>query len=209
MNNELIIRDLGQQDYEPVWHAMQTFTRERDENATDEVWFVEHPPVYTQGVSGKAEHILETHGIPVVQANRGGQVTYHGPGQVVVYVLLNIARKKIGVRQLVAFLENAVIELLATYEIKGEPRADAPGVYVEGKKLAALGLRVSRGCSYHGLALNVDMDLTPFGWINPCGYRNLEVTSLRELGIGDSMDTVKATLAGILARNMGYTSRRI
>lgn len=208
MNKILIIRELGRRDYEPVWHEMQAFTRERDQNTADEVWFVEHPPVYTQGVSGKAEHILDAHGIPVVQANRGGQVTYHGPGQIVMYVLLNIVRRKIGVRQLVTLLENTVVELLAGYGIKGEPRADAPGVYVDGKKLAALGLRVSRGCSYHGLALNVDMDLTPFDWINPCGYRNLEVTSLRELGIGDSMDAVKTKLAAILAENMGYTIRR-
>src|SRR5688500_266023 len=174
----LIVRELGRRDYESVWKEMQDFTGKRDESTVDELWFVEHPPVYTQGVSGKAEHVLDAHDIPVVQSNRGGQVTYHGPGQVVAYVLFDLKRRKMGMRDLVNQLENAVITLLKGYGISAVARRDAPGVYVNDTKVAALGLRVSRGCSYHGLALNVDMDLTPFDWINPCGYKELKVTQL-------------------------------
>jgi lipoyl(octanoyl) transferase len=209
MNNELIVRDLGRRDYESVWQAMQDFTKGRDDSTVDELWFVEHPPVYTQGVSGKAEHVLDAHGIPVVQSNRGGQVTYHGPGQIVAYVLFDLRRRKMGVRDLVSRLENAVIGLLNTYGVASAARKDAPGVYVDGAKVAALGLRVSQGCSYHGLALNVDMDLTPFQWINPCGYRELQVTRLRDLGIDDSLPEIKAKLLDILAADMGYTIRPV
>lgn len=205
MNSPLIVRNLGRRDYEPVWREMEAFTRERTADTVDELWFVEHPPVYTQGVGGKAEHVLDSHGIPVVRTNRGGQVTYHGPGQIVAYVLLDIRRKKINVRQLVSHLERAVIELLQGYGIAAEARADAPGVYVDGDKVAALGLRVSRGCSYHGLALNVDIDLSPFDWINPCGYQGLKVTRMRDLGITDSRDAIRAKLERILAGEMGYT----
>jgi lipoyl(octanoyl) transferase len=205
--NELIVRELGRRDYESVWQAMQDFTKARDDSTADELWFVEHPPVYTQGVSGKAEHVLDPHGIPVVQSNRGGQVTYHGPGQVVAYVLFDLRRKKMGVRDLVSQLENAVIGLLQGYGVNATARKDAPGVYVDGAKVAALGLRVSQGCSYHGLALNVDMDLTPFQWINPCGYRELKVTRLRDLGIHDSLPEIKAKLLDFLAADMGYTIR--
>jgi lipoyl(octanoyl) transferase len=203
--HELIIRELGRRDYASVWKEMQDFTKTRDESTVDELWFVEHPPVYTQGVSGKAEHVLDPHGIPVVQSNRGGQVTYHGPGQIVAYVLFDLRRKKMGVRDLVSQLENAVINLLQVYGIAAAARKDAPGVYVDNAKVAALGLRVSQGCSYHGLALNVDMDLTPFQWINPCGYKELRVTQLRDLGIKDSISQIKARLQNILAGNMGYT----
>jgi lipoyl(octanoyl) transferase len=209
MNNELIIRDLGRQDYEPVWQRMQAFTRERDESSIDELWFVEHPPVYTQGVSGKAEHVLDAHGIPVIQSNRGGQVTYHGPGQIVAYVLFDLRRHKMGIRALVTTLETAVISLLAGYHIEAQARSDAPGVYIEGRKVAALGLRISQGCSYHGLALNVDMDLKPFEWINPCGYKELQVTQLKDLGVGDSMAQIKQKLLNILAAKMGYTIRAV
>lgn len=201
----LIVRNLGRRDYEPVWREMEAFTRGRTAETVDELWFVEHPPVYTQGVGGKAEHVLDPHGIPVVRTNRGGQVTYHGPGQIVAYVLLDIRRKKINVRQLVSHLERAVIELLQGYGIAAEARADAPGVYVDGDKVAALGLRVSRGCSYHGLALNVDIDLSPFDWINPCGYQGLKVTRMRDLGITDSRDAIREKLERILAGRMGYT----
>jgi lipoyl(octanoyl) transferase len=207
--NELIVRELGRRDYESVWQAMQDFTKARDDSTADELWFVEHPPVYTQGVSGKAEHVLDPHGIPVVQSNRGGQVTYHGPGQVVAYVLFDLRRKKMGVRDLVSQLENAVIGLLQGYGVNATARKDAPGVYVDGAKVAALGLRVSQGCSYHGLALNVDMDLTPFQWINPCGYRELKVTRLRDLGIHDSLPEIKAKLLDFLAADMGYTIRPV
>lgn len=206
--NELIVRELGRRDYGSVWHEMQDFTRGRDQSTVDELWFVEHPPVYTQGVSGKAEHVLDPHGIPVVQSNRGGQVTYHGPGQVVGYVLFDLRRRKMGVRDLVSQLENAVIGLLQGYGINAAARKDAPGVYVDGAKVAALGLRVSQGCSYHGLALNVDMDLTPFQWINPCGYKELKVTQLRDLGVDAPLPVIKNKLLNILASNMGYTTRQ-
>jgi lipoyl(octanoyl) transferase len=208
MNNDLIVRELGLRDYESVWKDMQAFTKERAATTVDELWFVEHPPVYTQGVSGKAEHVLDAHGIPVVQSNRGGQVTYHGPGQIVAYVLFDLRRRKMGIRDLVSELENAVIGLLKDYGITAAARRDAPGVYVNDSKVAALGLRISQGCSYHGLALNADMDLTPFQWINPCGYKELKVTQLKELGIKDSLPEIKAKLLGILINNMGYTNRR-
>lgn len=205
MSNVLIVRNLGRRDYESVWREMEAFTRERTADTVDELWFVEHPSVYTQGVGGKAEHVLDPHGIPVVRTNRGGQVTYHGPGQIVAYTLLDIRRKKINVRQLVSHLERAVIELLQDYGVAAEARADAPGVYVDGDKVAALGLRVSRGCSYHGLALNVDVNLSPFDWINPCGYQGLKVTRMRDLGITESRDAIRAKLERILAGEMGYT----
>jgi lipoyl(octanoyl) transferase len=208
MSNELIVRELGRRDYESVWQEMQAFTKEREESTVDELWFVEHPPVYTQGVSGKAEHVLDAHDIPVVQSNRGGQVTYHGPGQIVAYVLFDLRRRKMGIRDLVSQLENAVITLLKGYGISAAARRDAPGVYVDNTKVAALGLRVSRGCSYHGLALNVDMDLTPFQWINPCGYKELKVTQLKDLGIKDQVSGIKDKLLKILAGNMGYTIRQ-
>ncbi|HEX7028743.1 MAG TPA: lipoyl(octanoyl) transferase LipB [Gammaproteobacteria bacterium] len=205
MKNPLIIRDLGTRDYEPIWREMEAFTRGRDADTADELWFVEHPPVFTQGVGGRTEHVIDPHDIPVIRTNRGGQVTYHGPGQIVVYVLFDIRRRKLNVRQLVSHLEQAVIGLLGEYGVAAVARADAPGVYVNGDKIAALGLRVSRGCSYHGLALNVDGDLKPFDWINPCGYQGLKVTRMRDLGIADSRDTVREKLARILARQMGYT----
>ncbi len=208
VHNALIVRELGPRDYESVWKEMQEFTRIRDASSIDELWFVEHPPVYTQGVSGKAEHVLDAHDIPVVQSNRGGQITYHGPGQIVAYVLFDLKRRKMGIRDLVSQLENAVIALLKGYGISAAARRDAPGVYVNDTKVAALGLRVSRGCSYHGLALNVDMDLMPFQWINPCGYKELKVTQLKDLGIKDSLPDIRSKLLGIIADNMGYTIRQ-
>ncbi len=204
MKEQLIVRDFGRREYQPVAQQMQRFTEGRNAETVDELWWLEHPQVYTQGVSGKAQHVLDAHGIPVIQTNRGGQVTYHGPGQIVAYVLFDLRRRNLGIRQLVTQLEQAVIDLLAGYTVEAVARPDAPGVYVDGRKIAALGLRVSRGASYHGLSLNVDMDLQPFQWINPCGYRNLEVTQLRDLGIDDSLDTVKHKLLTILAANMGY-----
>jgi lipoyl(octanoyl) transferase len=177
---ELFIRHLGRQPYESVWLDMQRFTDQRDNHTRDEIWTVEHPPVFTLGKSGKTEHLLNTGDISVVQVDRGGQVTYHGPGQLVVYVLLDLNRLKLGVRELVTRLENSVIDLLSEYGVQAESRQDAPGVYVAGRKIAALGLRVRRGCCFHGLALNVDMDLAPFSRINPCGYEGLEVTQLAD-----------------------------
>lgn len=175
------IRKLGVADYLETWQAMKDFTDRRDARTEDELWLLQHPPVFTQGQAGKAEHVLAPGDIPVVQVDRGGQVTYHGPGQLVVYPLLDLRRLRISVRGLVQALEAAVIETVAAYGIEAYGRRDAPGVYVEGRKLAAVGLRIRRNCSYHGLAINVDMDLEPFGRINPCGFEGLEVTQLRQL----------------------------
>ena len=200
----LRLRRLGQVDYAACLAAMQDFTDRRDQDTSDELWLVQHPPVFTLGLAGKAEHVLDAGDIPVVQCDRGGQVTYHGPGQVVLYTLLDLKRADIGVKALVTTLEQAVIDLLATLGIDGERRAGAPGVYVAGAKIAALGLRVRRGCAYHGLSLNVAMDLAPFERINPCGYAGLAVTDLRTLApaaadpqrIGECLARTLATLLG-------------
>lgn len=176
-----LVRHLGQVDYESTWRAMQKFTDERYDGTGDEVWFLEHPPVFTLGLNGKREHLLAPGDIPVVHVDRGGQVTYHGPGQLVVYPLLDLRRLRIGIRDLVAALENAVIELCADLGIHAEARRDARGVYIDGRKLASIGLRIRRGCSYHGLALNVVNDLEPFSRINPCGYQGLQLTRLADL----------------------------
>lgn len=181
MQNTLIIRQLNQLDYTQVWQAMQNFTDNRSENDADELWFVEHPPVFTQGQAGKEEHLLMPGDIPVVKVDRGGQVTYHGPGQQVVYFMIDLKRKKIGVRQLVTLIENGIVAALADFNINAYAKADAPGVYVDEKKIASLGLRVRKGCSFHGLALNVNMDLSPFLRINPCGYAGLEMIQTCDL----------------------------
>lgn len=174
------IRDLGLVSYEETWKKMQSFTENRDESSIDEVWLLEHPPVFTQGQAGKAEHLLNTGDIPVVKVDRGGQVTYHGPGQLVAYILVDIKRAKIGVRDLVTGIENAIISTLKNYELIASARPDAPGVYVDtNKKIASLGLRIKRGCSFHGLALNIDMDLEPFLRINPCGYAGMEMVQMK------------------------------
>jgi len=172
------LRRLGIAEYEPVWRRMQAYTDQRNESAADELWLVQHPPVFTQGQAGKAEHVLAPGEIPVIQVDRGGQVTYHGPGQIVAYPLVDISRKGIGVRDFVCRIEEAIIRVLAQYGVNGERIAGAPGIYVDGSKIASLGLRVRRGCTFHGLALNVDMDLEPFQRINPCGYAGLQVTQL-------------------------------
>ncbi len=183
----LHIRRLGRVPYEPTWHAMrdQTLARTGDAGAEapDELWLLEHPPVFTQGQAGKPEHLLQDIGVPVVPIDRGGQITYHGPGQVVIYLLLDLQRRQIKVRDLVHRIEQAVINLLAEYGVQAERRAGAPGVYVSDAKVAALGLRIRNGCSYHGVSLNVDMDLSPFAAINPCGYAGMAVTQLRDLGV--------------------------
>lgn len=178
---QLIVRQLGLKDYQTTWQLMQDFTQTRDEHTADELWWVEHPSVFTQGQAGKAEHLLVPGDIPVVQADRGGQVTYHGPGQLVGYTLINIRRKGIGVRQLVNILENSIVNILKPFDIKAYPKPDAPGVYVDNSKIASLGLRIRRGCSFHGLALNVNMDLSPFLRINPCGYQGLQMTQTSQL----------------------------
>lgn len=179
---------------------MQVFTDVRDATSRDEIWFLEHPPVFTMGMNGKYEHVLAPAEIPVVQIDRGGQVTYHGPGQLVVYPLLDVRRLGIGVRQLVVALENAVIAMVAQWNIQAIGCRDAPGIYVDGRKLASIGLRIRRGCSYHGLALNVAMDLEPFQRINPCGYQGLEVTDLRSLGVTATVESVARTFSSHLLR---------
>ena len=178
--DKILVRHLGLQPYEPVSQAMHDFTDMRDDTTPDEIWLVEHLPVFTQGQAGRAEHLLMTGDIPVIQSDRGGQVTYHGPGQQVMYVLLNLKRRKLGVRELVTLLEQTVVNTLAEYGIDAHPRADAPGVYVGEMKICSLGLRIRKGCSFHGLALNINMDLTPFQRINPCGYAGMEMTQMRQ-----------------------------
>jgi len=184
-----ILKYLGQIDYVAVWDAMRAFTAARTPETPDEIWFCQHPPVFTLGQAGRRDHLLTDIGIPVVQVDRGGQVTYHGPGQIVVYVLLDLRRRGYGIKDLVRRLEETVIALLASHEVAAERIAGAPGVYVGGAKIAALGLRVRNGCTYHGLSLNVDMDLAPFSAINPCGYAGMRVTSMRELGQCVSLDS--------------------
>ncbi len=181
-----MVKNLGRQDYEPVWKAMHTFTDERGENTCDEVWLVEHNPVFTQGQAGKEEHVLAAGDIPIVKSDRGGQVTYHGPGQLVAYVLINLRRKNIGVRELVTHIENTVINTLRHFNVESAARPDAPGVYVDNKKICSLGLRIRKGCSFHGLALNINMDLSPFLRINPCGYAGMEMIQLHDL-VKDNM----------------------
>lgn len=205
INQQLLVRQLGRQGYEQTWHAMQAFTAARDEDQIDEFWVVEHAPVFTQGRNGKPEHILNPGDIPVVPIDRGGQVTYHGPGQLVIYTLIDLSRRKLGIRALVTAIENAIITLLETHNIAAHARPDAPGVYVGEAKIAALGLRVSRGKSFHGLSLNVDMDLEPFSRINPCGYADLKVTQLATFGVGVSLEQVAWSLCEQLAYQAGYT----
>jgi len=190
----ILIRNLGLQPYAPVSQEMHDFTDRRDDDTPDEIWLVEHPPVFTQGQAGKAEHVLAAGDIPVIQSDRGGQVTYHGPGQQVMYVLINLKRRKIGVRELVTLLENTVINTLAQLDIVANARPDAPGVYVDGKKICSLGLRIRKGCSFHGLALNIDMDLAPFMRINPCGYAGMEMTQVSKLVENANMDKIRTIL---------------
>jgi lipoyl(octanoyl) transferase len=178
-----VIRDLRLQDYDATWRDMQRFTQHRGTETADELWITEHPPIYTLGLNGKLEHLLDTGAIPVINSDRGGQVTYHGPGQLIIYTLLDIKRLDLGVRQLVTILEQSIIVALAQYGIPALARADAPGVYVNGKKIASIGLRIKKNCSYHGLSINNHMDLRPFDYINTCGYAGLEVTQLADLGV--------------------------
>jgi len=203
--DNVVIKRLGLVGYEPTWRQMQDFTEQRDSQCKDEIWFLQHPPVYTMGMNANPEHLLAPADIPVINIDRGGQVTYHGPGQLVVYPLVNLRRQNLGVRELVSALEQSVIDLVADYGIDAEARPDAPGVYVDGRKLASLGLRIRRGCSYHGLAFNIDMDLEPFSRINPCGFENLEVTQLKALGGPDDPEQVANALEPHLLKNLKYT----
>ncbi|WP_162063330.1 lipoyl(octanoyl) transferase LipB [Vibrio taketomensis] len=204
MQHTLVVKHLGRQDYEPIWRAMHEFTDTRTDDTLDEVWLVEHNPVFTQGQAGKAEHLLNTGDIPVVQSDRGGQVTYHGPGQLVVYFLINLRRKGLGVRELVTHIENLVINTLKAYNIDSAARPDAPGVYVDNKKICSLGLRIRKGCSFHGLALNVNMDLSPFLRINPCGYAGMEMVQVSQLGGPDKVDNVAEQLLKQLVVLLDY-----
>ncbi|SER64753.1 lipoyl(octanoyl) transferase [Pseudomonas sp. NFACC02] len=207
MGGCLGFRDLGLIDYEPTWQAMQRFTDGRDRDTPDEVWLVQHPPVFTQGQSGKPEHLLLPGDIPVVQVDRGGQVTYHGPGQLVAYLMLDVRRLGYGVRELVTRIERSLIDLLASYGVTAAAKPEAPGVYVDGAKIASLGLRIRNGCSFHGLALNVDMDLDPFKRINPCGYAGLAMTQLREQAGPIEFAEVSARLRAQLVKHLDYAEQ--
>jgi len=209
ITDSLVIRQLNTMDYSHVWQAMKDFTDSRDNTVADELWLVEHPAVFTQGQAGKAEHLLVPGDIEVVKVDRGGQVTYHGPGQQVVYVMVNLRRKKIGVRQLVTLIENSIVSALADYNVTAYAKADAPGVYVDEKKIASLGLRVRKGCSFHGLAMNVNMDLSPFLRINPCGYAGLEMVQTADLqGPTDTASASNALVKHLInlleANNVSY-----
>ena len=204
--SDLLVRRLGLMDYEPVWRAMQRFTDERDESTPDELWLVEHPPVFTQGQAGRAEHMLAPGDIPVIQVDRGGQVTYNGPGQIVAYPLIDISRSKIGVRALVKGIEQAVIDVLKSYGVDAQLLEGAPGVYVDGVKIASLGLRIRRGKSFHGLSFNINMDLEPFQRINPCGFEGLQVTNLSAFA-DVTMSEVEDRLIAGLSLVLGYNGR--
>jgi len=192
------IKFLGTVDYEKTWHAMQHFTAQRTPETRDEIWLLQHPPTYTQGQAGLPEHLLNARQIPVVKIDRGGQITYHGPGQIVAYLLLDLRRWKINVRQLVRLMEQSVINILADYNIVASGRIDAPGVYVGDAKIAALGLKIKQSCCYHGLSFNIDMDLTPYDFINPCGYQGLRVTQLKDFGISTPLAQMEQLLASQL-----------
>lgn len=189
------LKFLGLVEYQATWDAMKNFTAQRTAATRDEIWLLQHPPTFTQGQAGKPEHLLNAHGIPVVKIDRGGQITYHGPGQIVAYLLLDLRRWKLNVRELVRLMEQAVIDLLAEYGVSAQGREDAPGVYVGNAKIAALGLKIRNGCCYHGLSLNVDMDLSPFSNINPCGYQGLRVTQTRNFNIEQSLAILEEQLA--------------
>jgi|SRR5680860_472674 len=201
--SELIVRSLGRQPYLETWEAMKSFTADRDDGTKDELWCLEHPRVFTQGQAGKAEHILTPGDIPVILVDRGGQVTYHGPGQLVVYLMINLSRRKMGVRALVDAIEQAIVRTLAELGIVAKPRPDAPGVYVDDAKIASLGLRVRRGCSFHGLALNVSMDMEPFKRINPCGYAGLAMCQISDFAASVSIDDIEKRLTTQLVYGLG------
>lgn len=207
LQETVIIRELEHSSYVPVWKKMQEFTDNREQDTTDEIWLVEHDPVFTQGQAGKAEHVLFPGDIPVVQVDRGGQVTYHGPGQQVAYFMIDLRRKNMGPRDLVSGIENAIVDMLAIYGIEAYPRPDAPGVYCDQAKICSLGLRIRKGKSFHGLALNVNMDLEPFSRINPCGYENMAMTHIFEKGGPDSLERIKPDLIDQLCDKLGYTKR--
>ncbi|MBC6961233.1 MAG: lipoyl(octanoyl) transferase LipB [Nitrosomonas sp.] len=189
------VKNMGTIEYLTAWQAMKNFTAQRTRETPDEIWLLEHPPVYTQGIAGKPEHLLFPNQIPVIKTDRGGQITYHGPGQIILYLLLDLHRWRLNIRQLVRKMEGAVIDLLSEYDVVAQGDENAPGVYVDGAKIASLGLKIRRGACYHGIAFNADMDLTPFTAINPCGYRDLRVTQAKDLGIADCKEMLATKLA--------------
>lgn len=205
----MIVRSLGRQDYEPLWREMQRFTDERDANTADEIWYTEHPPVFTLGLNASRDHVISPGDIPVVQVDRGGQVTYHGPGQLMVYPLIDLKRARLGVRDLVTALEQCVVDLVGEFAIAAVSRKDAPGVYVNGVKIASVGLRVRRGASFHGMALNIDVDLEPFSRINPCGFSDLQVTDLKTLGVVADREDIQARVQKHLLVHLGMTDNEI
>ncbi|MEH2919862.1 lipoyl(octanoyl) transferase LipB [Samsonia erythrinae] len=209
LQDKIIVRQLNVQPYEPVSLAMHHFTDRRDEKTPDEIWLVQHPRVFTQGQAGKAEHVLMPGDIPVIQSDRGGQVTYHGPGQQVMYVLIDLKRRKLGVRQLVTAIENTVIGTLAHFQIAAHARADAPGVYVGERKICSLGLRIRKGCSFHGLALNIDMDLSPFLRINPCGYAGMVMTQVSDLVPDVTLNDIAPVLIETFLQLVGYSGHEL
>ena len=206
---ELHVRNLGLQEYSAVFEKMREFTTQRTPVTTDELWCVQHPAVFTLGANADPQHILNRTEIPIAQSDRGGQVTYHGPGQIIIYLLIDLKRKSIGVKKLVEKIEKSVVALLEGYKIDAQARADAHGVYVENAKIASLGLRVHSGCSYHGLALNADMDVSPFLLINPCGFPGLEITQLKDHGVSDSMPVISEKLIHSLCDHLNYKSSKI
>ncbi|SBS26119.1 Octanoyltransferase [Marinomonas aquimarina] len=205
MPETILCRDLGVVPYESTWEEMKNFTQARTKEDPDQIWLLEHPSVFTQGQAGKEEHLLDAGDIPVVQADRGGQVTYHGPGQLIAYIMIDLKRLGIGVRDLVTLIENSIVDVCQQHGIESYPKPDAPGVYVKGMKISSLGLRVRRGCSFHGVALNVDMDLSPFLRINPCGYQGLQMIDMKRLQPNTNMAQVKVQLANVLAERLGYS----
>ncbi len=205
MSNKLIIRELGIQPYQSTWEAMREFTRQRQADSHDELWLLEHDPVFTQGQAGKAEHIINPQGINVIQTDRGGQVTYHGPGQLIAYPLINLERQQLTIRSLVTTLEKCVIDILASLAINAKSHCDAPGVYIDQSKICSIGLRVRRGCSYHGIALNVNMDLTPFTFINPCGFQGLTMTQISHYHPTISMSQINNLFTAAFLRHFRYT----
>jgi len=205
----MIVRSLGRQEYEPLWRRMQRFTDERDADTPDEIWYTEHSPVFTLGMNASRDHLITPGKTPVVQVDRGGQVTYHGPGQLMIYPLIDLKRAKLGVRALVTALEQCVVDFVAEFDIAAASRKDAPGVYVDGKKIASVGLRVRRGASYHGMALNIDVDLEPFSRINPCGFSDLQVTNLRALRIDAERDSIQTGVQKHLLHHLGMDKTEI
>ena len=207
--SEIVVRNLGLQSYEPIWHAMQQFTDTRDASTGDEIWFCQHEPVFTLGLNANRDHLLAPADIPVVQVDRGGQVTYHGPGQLMIYPLVDLKRAGLGVRDLVTGLEQSIVDLVSESDITATARKDAPGVYVDGRKIASVGLRIRRGASFHGMALNIDVDLEPFSRINPCGFDDLEVTDLRALGIESTREEIQERVQGYLLSHLRLQDEQI